>query len=231
MSPDFTERLSAETARMKAITELSSPQEQDAQWKKYGEHFSELPESMRPVVYYEYCKLLPQRSASGLHELSVSHYAPISFCGWADYGRAFPGVGFRINRDCFAGRGAELYYMDDDMLSGAYVWKEPFLEEMLGNIISSSSGLTNVHMHQEDAKGEFTFCGRRRDASCITSLRFHLDASSIKETLSFNREKISSAKFGGYVFVLPRTGEFFCELGEIVDGERIPLLFDDYCMK
>lgn len=37
--------------------------------------------------------------------------------------------------------------------------------------------------------------------------------------------------FCGYVLVIPQVGEFNVELGEIIDGERIPLRYDSFCMK
>lgn len=46
-----------------------------------------------------------------------------------------------------------------------------------------------------------------------------------------NRRLVSADDLGKYVFVLPRAGEFYCELGVIKAGERVPLLIDDYCMK
>lgn len=42
---------------------------------------------------------------------------------------------------------------------------------------------------------------------------------------------ISASETGGYVLVIPQVGEFNVELGEIIDGERIPLHYDSFCMK
>ena len=43
--------------------------------------------------------------------------------------------------------------------------------------------------------------------------------------------EVPASETGGYVLVLPKVGEFWCELGEILNGKRVPLLFDDYCIK
>ena len=143
----------------------------------------------------------------------------------------FQGVGFRIDRDSFSGYTPELYYTDDDMLGNIGDYDSRRLNEMLSLIDTYSSGISSVSLHQECTDGFIKFRGGVKNVSSLWSFRFTLDASRVRESVSFSGHDVPSSKSGGYIFVLPKCGEFFCELGEIVDGERVPLLIDDYCMK
>ena len=75
------------------------------------------------------------------------------------------------------------------------------------------------------------FAGTSTALPLIRNFRFHLDPKRIRETVLLSGKAVETDRLGGYVFVLPRAGEFFCELGEIVDGKRVPLHIDDFCMK
>ena len=238
MNPGENDILSAEVTRMDALMKIADRKEREAEWEKYREHFGELPESVRPLVSYEICRRIQSWGTSGFHGFAGSEYDPISFCGWADYGdgRFDQGVGFRINSACFGGRDAELYYTDDDMLEradsdGIDEWREKRLQTMLERIKASSSGIDDVRIHRETEHNDFRFRGRWQQACRVTSFRFRLNPSMIRETISLSRKQVPSSQLGGTVFVLPRAGEFFCELGEIVDGRRVPLHIDDFCMK
>ena len=60
---------------------------------------------------------------------------------------------------------------------------------------------------------------------------FEPDPTAVKKTVRLSGEAVSTKILGEYVFVLPRAGEFYCLLGEVRDGEMIPLHKDDFCMK
>lgn len=160
------------------------------------------PES-QAVIQYEKCKKNPSSGMSGFHSPSNPVPNPFSFCGYADTHTKWHGVAFRINRDCFDGRDALLYYKGD---------KYP--QRLRDEIEKYSSGLTQISIHAQD------------------EIRFRLDHTKIKENISVDGGKlISASETGGYVLVIPQVGEFYVELGEIIDGERIPLHNDDFCMK
>lgn len=42
---------------------------------------------------------------------------------------------------------------------------------------------------------------------------------------------VHAEQVGRYIFVMPHCGEFYCVLGEIRDGQMIPLHEDDFYMK
>lgn len=159
------------------------------------------PESQADIQY-EKCKKNSSSGMSGFHSPSNLVPNPFSFCGYADTHRKWFGVAFLINRDCFDGRDALLYIKGD------------IYPKLRDEIEKYSSGLTQVSIHTQD------------------EIRFRLDHTKIKENISVNGGKlISASETGGYVLVIPQVGEFNVELGEIIDGERIPLHNDDFCMK
>lgn len=60
---------------------------------------------------------------------------------------------------------------------------------------------------------------------------FELDTAAVKPYVTLSNKQVSTSELGEYIFALPRCGEFFCDLGEIRDGELIHLHRDNYCMK
>lgn len=164
--------------------------------------FPENTSKSQAVIQYEKCKKNPSSGMSGFHSPSNSVPNPFSFCGYADTDIKWCGVAFRINRDCFDGRDALLYCRGE-------------IHPKLRNKIEKySGGLTQISVFSQD------------------EIRFRLDHTKIKENISVDGGKlISATKTGGYVLVIPRTGEFNIELGQIIDGERIPLHYDSFCMK
>ena len=239
MSFEINELLREEVAKIDAIVNIQDRDIRNDEWSRYWDCFNELPESARSLVAYEICKRVQSRGTSGSHGFARSKYNPISFWGWADYGekKKDQGVGFRINRDCFAGRNVELYYVDDDMFENidsdnSHEWLVRKLNKMLENIKTFSSGIDDVRIHEEIIEAGSIFRRREITKRCkMSSIRFRLEPSKIRETVSFSRKVVPSSEVGGYIFVLPRAGEFFCELGEIVDGKRVALHIDDFCMK
>ena len=237
MSIDLNGLLRAEIAKMEEISALPEWREQEQAWAEYWDHLQELPEDVRPLAGYELCRRAQTAGTSGFHLGGRSGDVPFSFCGWADYeyrpGKFTQGVGFCVNRACFGGRDAELYYTDDDMLGrpdgseGAPDW----ITAMAERIGLWSSGLADVRLAEEREEKDFLFRGRWHSPALVRSFRFRLDPRRIRETVLLSGKAVETDRLGGYVFVLPRAGEFFCELGEIVDGRRAPLHIDDFCMK
>ena len=220
--------------------------EQDDRWKKIDMQIDSCDDKTQSVIEYERCKRICTRGRSGFHFSARRSPLPFTFCGYADTDRPWCGVAFSVNRDCFFDRVPELYYLDGDYAYAS--WSSPFpagLQEgrvayereddtrlgmltwLCNRIEKYSSGLADVHIR----------CQRETDASGNSARRmlmicFRLDSGAIKDTVLMSRKgEVPTSELGGYVFVLPRVGEFNIELGEMVDGRRVPLHFDDFCMK
>ena len=239
MSFETDKLLRKEIAKIDAIVSIQARDIRNEEWSRYWDCFNELPESARSLVAYEICKRVQSRGTCGFHGFARSKYNPISFLGWADCDekKNDQGVGFRINRDCFTGRNVELYYVDDDMFESidsdsTHEWLARKLNKMLEKIKTFSSGIDDVRIHEEIVEAGFIFRRRKITKRCkMSNIRFRLEPAKIRETVSFSGKEVPSSEVGGYIFVLPRAGEFFCELGEIVDGKRVALHIDDFCMK
>ena len=186
----------------------------------YQKHLDHLTTEQQALTGYEIGRLGLSRGHSGFHFADPDSSLPFSVCGWADYhhprwGRE-QGVAFRINRPCFSGRDALLYYLDDDGF--------PFREEEdtpLRIIRECSSGISCV---RTDTVTDEEGAARR-------AVLFRLDEGNIRQTVRLSGRDVDPGELGGYVFVLPRAGEFYCQLGEVADGKVIPLHLDDFCMK
>ena len=152
-------------------------------------------------------------------------------CGWATFDGEWGGVAFRINRDCFDGRDAVLYYMDDDFFGDLPDYQLEWLQKMRDRIERYSSGLTDIQICEQVEQNDFMFRGHLHHPTCVTTIRFRLDSSKIKETVEIETKTVPTSQVGEYIFVLPRAGEFYIELGEMIDGKRVPLHYDDFCMK
>ena len=197
-------------------------------WKKKGTDSPENVPVPKALDQYEKCKKNPSIGRSGFHDFGEEALNPFVFCGYADTHSPWFGVAFRINRDCFDGRNAELYYMDDD-----YFGIQPhYLQQLRDRMETYSSGLTDIEIVTQYENTDFTFQGKHKHPQNVTTIRFRLDAAKIKESVSVDGGKtIPSTESGGYVLVIPKVGEFDIELGEIIDGKRIPLHYDGFFMK
>lgn len=189
------------------------------------------PESSEAVKLYKECRKNPSSGMSGFHGFGSSGELPFSTCGWATFDGEWGGVAFRINRDCFDGRDAVLYYMDDDFFGDLPDYLMEWLKKVCNRIEKYSSGLTDVQICEQTEQNDFMFRGHLQHPTRVTTIRFRLDSSKIKETVEISEKPVPTSELGEYIFVLPRAGEFYIELGEIVDGKRVPLHYDDFCMK
>ena len=192
-------------------------------WECFRRHFTTLPSRAQKKAAYEAARLGESRGTSGFHGFGTSVPYPFRVCGWAKT-NIEDGVAFQIEAGCFSSKTPLLYYWDDD---GWPCYKEDWLsykkEEAIAEILRCSSGITDVRVETRTVD----FKQKKRERQCVL---FRLDRKKIKKTVMLDDE-VETKKLGGYVFVLPRCGEFNCVLGEIVDDEMIPLHYDDFCMK
>ena len=207
------------------IERLFSLTGEDSQaWEEYWTHYENLPSKLQKQISYELAKRGYSKGMSGFHYKWVlpKLIFPFRMCGWADYahpewvGYRAQGVAFRIEEGCFEGRQAQLYYLDEDGFP-ADTSGEPELQQKMIQVIQEySSGIADVHVEERSGK---------------KLLLFRLEPAAVKETVSLSKKGVPTDQVGKYIFVLPRSGEFNCELGEIRDGEMIRLHKDNFCMK
>ena len=185
------------------------------------------------VKLYEECRKNPSSGMSGFHGFGFgsSYPLPFSVCGWATFDGIWGGVAFRINKDCFGGRDAVLYYMDDDFFGNLPDHKMEWLRKIRDGIERYSSGLTAIKICEKTELNDFSFRGHNYYPTRVTTIQFRLDSSKIKDTVEISTKPVPTSEIGEYIFVLPKAGEFYIELGEILDDERVPLRYDDFCMK
>ncbi len=201
---------------------------------KHEEFTLQCSPKTQAVIRYEDCRRLPTEGRSGFHRGSF-YPIPFSFCGFSKYqalrGYTDYGPAFRVNRDCFNGRDVILYYMDSDFFGNLSANRMEWLQEIRDGIELYSSGLTDVKICEIEETEPFGFRGRMVSPTRVTLIQFRLDSSKIKDNFGPRNNRIPSSERGDYVFILPRSGEFYVELGEMLDGKRIPLHYDDFCMK
>lgn len=197
------------------------------QWNALMKELEKQPEPVRNRMAYECAKVRCTRDTSGFHGLSGG---VIHVCGWADY-ISFPaeggyplqtqGVAFRIRRECFPEGPVRIYYSDDDDFGSNDT------EKILQLIRQYSSGISNIHIERRVCTG-WDDHSPEKERTCIV---FDLDERAFHHTVVLNGRHVPTKELGGYVFMLPQCGEFYCVLGEIRDNVMIPLHLDDFCMK
>ena len=188
-------------------------------------------EKSEAVLMYEKCRKEPFTGMSGFHGFGTSNPMPFSVCGWATFDGEWYGAAFRINRDSFDGRDAVLYYMDDDFFGDLQDHQMQQLQKIRDRMERYSSGLIDIRICERVETDDFMFWGSSRHPARVTTIQFRLDSSKIKETVEIAEKPVPTSQLGEYILVLPRLGEFRIELGEIIDDKRVPLHFDDFCMK
>ena len=203
----------------------------------YFEKIRELSLVLQKEILYEYSNLNLRKSEEEFLGDLISGYEPFNGGGWLYPDAGGYGVGYFINPYCFRD-GAELYYVNDNMffnLNESDYSKGIAYENMLNllkGIEAYSSGIGNIYIHSEDEPDGFMFHGEDFDPFHVKSFRFRLDPSKIKDSILIeDGEKIPTSQFGGYFLPIFQDGEYWCELGEIIDGKRVPMLFDDYDIK
>jgi len=201
--------------------ESETAREREQAWEIYWEHYQTLPPQLQYLVNWELAKRGASWGRSGFHgDMGNTEIIfPFSMCGWATYedpewhfGRAW-GVAFRVTKACFGDRKPLLYYLG------------PCEEQKIEIIRRYSSGLSNVRVEQRRCRN---WDGEEGQWPVVL---FELDPAAVKETVHLNDNAVPTKEVGEYIFVLPQAGEFNCLLGEVRDGEMIPLHEDDFCMK
>jgi len=203
-----------------------SEAERERAWEEYFERYRTLPESIKPFAAYGLAKCNASSKRNDLTSKLGRHCVslPFSFCGYTTYehpkwGESY-GVAFRINTECFGDRTPLLYYLDDDN------WPESSFDDTpIESLLELSSGIASVRTEGHVCKG---WDGKEKERCVVL---FELDPSAIKKEINLNGTVVSTEKAGEYILVVPRSGEFYCLLGEVLNGEMIPLQKDDFCMK
>ncbi len=147
---------------------------------------------------------------------------PLRFIGW---GGEHNGVGpaYEIDGNCGIGASSKLFYTDDGIRGD-----RDAAEELARGVLEASSGIADVQAEQLEQLR--TMDSDIRSAHwCVT---FRLDDAALKE-VAVNGEH-TKPEAGKAFFILPKTGEFDCMLGEVVDGDSdnaFILTKHSYCMK
>lgn len=220
------ELLQQTIARFRQIHQLPRDGQYDQQIRQFHQDLKTLPENIKNRMVYEIAKIENSRSTSGFHGMPSG--GVIHACGWANYaifrwGEAWhdQGVAFRIRRECFPPGPVRLYYLDDDH----FPRKDE--DNILQLIRQHSSGISNIHLERRVCKGWHS----NDEEEEQTLIVFDLDETAFHHTVVLSGKHVPTQDLGGYIFVLPRAGEFYCVLGEIRDDAVIPLHKDDFCMK
>ncbi len=145
---------------------------------------------------------------------------PFSFCGWAGAHNDL-GPAYQINMEAFHGKNVKLFYTDDDI--EAYPEEAEYLA---GQIEKESSGISGV---RTEKLGNFQV--EEKHMGEKWGIVFTLSANAVKDRVSLNSRPATTDETGGYVFVLPKAGEFNCMLGHCQSGICCILSKDMYCMK
>ena len=206
----------------------------------YFKKIQELPPVIQKELFCEYENLKIQKTEEEFLKDLISRYEPFQNGGWLYDEDGGPGMGYFINHHCFKS-DSEIYYCNNEMffeldydysnnISAKLAYEN--MLSMLRIIETYSSGIGSIYIHGEDEREGFMFHDEEFEQLHIKSFRFRLDASKIKKSISIEGGKeILTSQFGGYFLPIPKVGEFCCELGEIIDGKRVPMLFDDYDIK
>lgn len=150
---------------------------------------------------------------------------PFKFCGWAGEHNDI-GPAYQICNICLGDGQGELFYTDDDIKYD----KEAAIG-LAKLILQESSGLSGFSIvkmgYDEDMALE------KKDTDLIGwVIFFKLDETRIKDEVTVNGISLNRNESGGYIFVLPKAGEFGCVFGELVGGSAmLPLARHLFCMK
>lgn len=162
---------------------------------------------------------------------------PLSWLGWAGEDSDV-GPAFALDPACFDRGPVTLYYSDDDLQIYSPAVREERIaraQYLAADIAAHSSGLADVHAvvlpgrHSSVVTSPDQADGLAEETCAVA---FTLDPAAIKPTLIIQGRTYDTENCGGYVFVLPRSGEFDCTIGQLFDDNlRLPLRTDSYCMK
>ena len=208
----------------------------DPHWNDFWQNtFPSLPEEIKPQVYYEGCRIVPDLGKGGHHPFSAYPYAPFSFLGYPTDGEEWFGVAFVVNRACFEKKDVTLFYRDGDYAASKLPlrWKKDENWSHWPYWDGSWTGMVELIVRYSSGIGDVAVCSRYspRERHPETYIRFRLDETKIKETVVIAGKEIPTKDFGGYAIVIPRLGEFALTLGEVENEALITLMCDDFIIK
>lgn len=147
---------------------------------------------------------------------------PLRFMGWAGR-RNNIGPAYRILPEALFEEGkAEIFYTDSDIEKNREA-----VSELAVDIVSQSSGIASARVETME-----NVLFEQVETEPVWGVVLTLDQSAVKESIYVNGKLMGPEETGGYVFVLPKAGEFSCRLGQLTGkGHYITLAKDLYCMK
>ena len=207
----------------------------------YRAHYAALPPQTKAYVGYSLAAMFHLTESFGLppymfffKKEAIKLHTPFAFIGWAGE-HSSVGPAFSIRPECFAGGPVTLYYSDDDMQVYSSSVRERMAahaQDLAQDIAKYSSGLSDVHAVLLCGSHDSVVTKPDSEKGETYAVAFTLDPSAVKESVVVQGKNVSAEETGGYVFILPRAGEFNCTMGELFDdGLRLPLREDSYCMK
>ncbi len=148
---------------------------------------------------------------------------PIRFIGWGGEHNEI-GPAYEIDSACHIAADSRIFYTDDDIQE-----RPDYAEELARRIELASSGIADVRAEKLEVLR--TMDSDRKAAHwCVT---FRLDQASARE-IAINGQPKQAEKNGISFFLLPKAGEFWCMLGEIVHSDpenAFVLAKHSFCMK
>lgn len=146
--------------------------------------------------------------------------SPFAFCGWAG-ARNDLGPAYQINQPAFLSQDTELFYTDEDIENS-----RECADDLARQIEKESSGISHARAERlANFQVEDAPLGEK------WGVVFALEASAVKEGVFLNSNFAAAGETGGFVFVLPKVGEFSCMLGHRCSNVCLILAKDMYCMK
>lgn len=147
---------------------------------------------------------------------------PFKFCGWAGEHNDI-GPAYQICKICLGDVQHELFYTDDDIKDD-----QEAAIRLACLILQESSGLADFHISRVEYEAGTS--PERQESKWVIS--FKLDETAIKDEVIVNGRALHKNESGGYVFILPKAGEFGCMFGELVNGAATLTLAEHlFCMK
>ena len=213
----------------------------EKQISAYRAHYAALDEQTKAYMGYALAAMFHLTEHFGLmpYELFFKKdltklHTPFAFLGWAGE-HSNVGPAFSIRPECFSSGPVTLYYSDEDMgvySSSVREDRAACAEDLAKDIALYSSGLSDVRAVLLPGCHDSVITKPGCEKGETYGVAFTLDPSAVKDSVIVQGKALTAEETGGYVFVLPRAGEFHCTMGQLFDdGLRLPLREDSYCMK
>lgn len=197
----------------------------------YMEMYEALPDEVQCALGYMRCLLESSMggtySAYGRYCMDIMDQVPLMrlplrFFGWGGEHNEI-GPAYEIDGSCGIGAASKIFYTDDEIRGD-----RDAAEELARGVLQVSSGIADVRAEQLE---QLRTMGGEVGAAhwCVT---FRLDDSALTE-VAVNGQH-AKPEDGKAFFILPKTGEFDCMLGEVVGGDSdntFILAKHNYCMK